>query len=219
MRKGFASYNDLQQDLNHLTPSNILQVEKPPTTTELNAEEVESLSTTFMAPIQLWSMKVNAETFKLGLRQLVRYSYGIPRDTVCIESWKHLSFAFLKHHEFIWPIIEECTDIMKTQVKHLKEAILFLRINPMLILQTIPKEVYDVVGLPKSYIDLLHNKLQAISIRTQDIKIQNDTTHRQICIQLVDELLQRSLEPKYLEDDLENPIEFSISLLGKILCK
>ncbi|KAI7905031.1 uncharacterized protein BX663DRAFT_501425 [Cokeromyces recurvatus] len=149
MQKGFISSNDLKE--HDLTPCSISNNKKQQVKDELKEEQIESLCTVYMAPIQLWSMKINSEAFSLGLRQLVRYSYGIPRDTVSIESWKHLSFAFLKNHELIWPVIEECTNIMKTQImitkdmiqnksvkaRQLKETILFLRINPMLILQII----------------------------------------------------------------------------------
>jgi hypothetical protein len=99
-----------------LTPQDITQIEIP-TEKLLSEKELETQSTWLMGPIQLWATKVEMNHFISGLRQLVRYSYGSPRDTTCIDAWRHLSFAFAKDHTLVWPVIEECLDIMQTQIR------------------------------------------------------------------------------------------------------
>ncbi len=88
----------------------------------------------------------------------------------------------------------------------------------MLILQTIPKEAFDVVKLPKSCIDLLHLKIQKLNIPPNTIKqTQVGFQHSPLCIQLLDELLSRSLEV-YLGQEMKDYTAFSTHLITKIFC-
>lgn len=99
-----------------LTPQNMTQL-KVSAESPLTGKELETQSTWLMGPIQLWATKIGTSSFVGGLRELVRYSYGLPQDTTCIDAWRHLSFAFAKDHTLVWPVIEESLDIMQTQIR------------------------------------------------------------------------------------------------------
>ncbi|KAL7313618.1 hypothetical protein PS15m_007342 [Mucor circinelloides] len=85
---------------------------------EFEPAQVETISVSLLLPLQLWSTRVNEHDFGSALRQLVRYCCGIPKDGTWIEAWKQLSFAFVKNHQLVWHVVEECTDILKSQIRY-----------------------------------------------------------------------------------------------------
>ncbi|GAA5817484.1 hypothetical protein MFLAVUS_011032 [Mucor flavus] len=156
-----------------------------------------------------------------ALRQLVYKSNSLPGEAICIDSWRHLSFAFIHNHELIWSVIQPCVDIMNSYsaAGELNEFALLKKITPMLILQTIPEESFDIVKLPKSYVDLLSERIKTIDIEPQNIKLCNTQgKHTPLCIKLMDALLSRSLEDNN-DGGIKSPVEFYIALLSKIFCK
>ncbi|KAF1804576.1 hypothetical protein V8B55DRAFT_1499181 [Mucor lusitanicus] len=196
-------------------------------------DQVQTISISLLLPLQLWSMRVSEQDFGSALRQLVHYCYGIPKDGTWIDAWKQLSFAFVKNHQLVWHVVEECTHILTSQISitqdmvsdtsiqamQWKDNIVFLRISPMLILQTIPKEAFDVLLLPNSYLNVIAHKLERIGVSRDTIKTtQQQDAHTPVCIQLMDELLQRSFESEQLDHDIQNSVDFSISLLAKLFC-
>ncbi|KAI8641797.1 hypothetical protein BD408DRAFT_202394 [Parasitella parasitica] len=198
-------------------------------TQKFTDDQVEAISKSLMIPLQLWSAQVGEQDFTLAVRQLVQYSYGIPKDGTWIEAWKQLSFAFENNHHLVWPVIETCTDILKEQISinqdvvrqtaNIKESVLFFRLSPMLILQTIPKNAFAPVLLPESYVNFIADKLRKIGISKSMLKItQRQDTHTPTCIQLMEELLQRSIEVGDLGQGIQNPTDFSIVLLVKLFC-
>ncbi|CEP13984.1 hypothetical protein [Parasitella parasitica] len=192
-------------------------------------DQVETISKSLMIPLQLWSARATEESFTSAIRQLVQYSYGLPKDGTWIEAWKQLSFAFENNHRFIWPVIETCTNIMREQISitqdfieqpaEIKEKIIFFRLSPMLILQAIPKNAYALLSLPDSYVNFITSKLMKIGISKSMLKVtQQQDTHLSTCIQLMEELLQRSLDTNGLDQGIPNIIDFSTSLLAKLFC-
>ncbi|KAI8350928.1 hypothetical protein EDC96DRAFT_519232 [Choanephora cucurbitarum] len=190
-------------------------------------ETTQLIKSVLIMPVQLWSSRIDPISFKLCLKQLVHYSYGIPKDIICVEAWINLRFALMQHPEAVWIVIEQCVVIMKQQpiltddlikntsdqARYLKENILFLRLNPLLILQTIPQQAYQEVCLPKSYIDIK----PSVRSKSNQIKTTTIITPRtQLAIELADELLYRSCEPSELGQDLHNPIEFAAALFDTI---
>ncbi|GAA5798278.1 hypothetical protein HPULCUR_003678 [Helicostylum pulchrum] len=59
-------------------------------------------------------MKVDDSLLVSALRQLVYKSNSLPGEAICIDSWRHLSFAFIHNYELIWSVIQPCVDIMKS---------------------------------------------------------------------------------------------------------
>jgi hypothetical protein len=104
-----------------LTPRDITHVEML-VEKQLEEQELAIKSTWLIGSIQLWATKVETNYFVSGLRQLVRYSYGLPQDTTCIDVWRHLSFVFAKDHALVWPVIEECLAIMQAQARYKKKS-------------------------------------------------------------------------------------------------
>ncbi|GAN07701.1 hypothetical protein MAM1_0172d07203 [Mucor ambiguus] len=207
LHKGFTvpnstSYLQGPQDIasSNLPVAEVSEVFEP--------DQVQTISISLLLPLQLWSARVSEGDFGSALRQLVQYCCGIPKDGTWIEAWKQFSFAFAKKHQLVWHAVEECTHVLASQTSmtqdvvhdtsiqamQWKESIVFLRISPMLILQTIPKDVFDVLKLPNSYVNLITHKLEKIGVSRDMIKTsQQQDAHAPVCIQLMDELLQRNM--------------------------
>lgn len=79
--------------------------------------QVQAISVSLLLPLQLWSTRVSEADFESALRQLVQYCCGIPKDDTWIEAWKQLSFAFVKNHQLVWHVVEECTHILTSQIR------------------------------------------------------------------------------------------------------
>ena len=77
--------------------------------------ELPALCSHLLGAFQLWSSKLKTAALENGLKQLVIKTCSLPGETVCIEAWKHLSFAFLKNHSLIWGVIRQCLNIMTEQ--------------------------------------------------------------------------------------------------------
>ncbi|KAI9348899.1 hypothetical protein BD770DRAFT_164252 [Pilaira anomala] len=185
-------------------------------------EELKELCLTLMGPVQLWSTKVDDDILRIALKQLVYKTDSLPGESICINSWRHLAFAFMQSHQLIWSVIQPCVDIMKSfkTTEELNELSLLKKITPMLILQTVPKESFDIVELPKSYVDLFSDKFKIIGINPQDIKLCNtQNSYTLLCIELADRLLQSSFDDNNDGSGVKSPVEFYIALLSKIFCK
>lgn len=80
-------------------------------------DQVQTISISLLLPLQLWSTRVSEHSFGSALRQLVQYCCGIPKDGTWIEAWKQLSFAFVKNHQLVWNVVEECTHNLTSQIR------------------------------------------------------------------------------------------------------
>ncbi|KAG2196055.1 hypothetical protein INT47_008149 [Mucor saturninus] len=176
-------------------------------------EEIKKMSTYLIAPIQLWSTKVDENLLKSALIQLVRKSYGLPGDHVCIDAWRNLSHAFSNNHDLIWGVMQECIAIMQSHTISHTLADDIMKVTPMLILQTIPEQSFDMVSLPKSYVNLLSKKFEMLAIDLQTIKVSSNNSNTGISIQLMDELLIRCFH-----EDWKPLAQFATTLISKIFC-
>lgn len=225
VQKGFVIPASGEGDT--LTPANIVNYnKKQETPVKIHSEqELTGICTTLMAAFQLWSTKVGGDALKSGLRQLVRKSYGLPNDPTCIDTWRYLSFAFLSDHSLIWDVITECLGIMTVQSINLDSGQdisrdeIFLILSPLLILQTIPKDAFDLISLPSSYVNLVSKKFNKIGVNPQSIK-QSNSINSKLCIQLMEELLNRSIVSKnaQVQDGVDSLAQFSTSLIINIFC-
>ncbi|KAL9548394.1 hypothetical protein MBANPS3_005703 [Mucor bainieri] len=216
-------------------PQDIVSLNIPATAVEesevFEPDQVQALSTSLLLPLQLWSTRVSEHDFGSALRQLVQYCCGIPKDGTWIDAWKQLSFAFVKNHQLVWPVVEECTHILTSQISHQHYAGRGPgHLHPDRTVERKHRvsedqphvdtaEAFDVLLLPSSYVNLIARKLEKIGVSRDAVKTsQQQDAHTPVCIQLMDELLQRSFEEDQLDQDIQNPVDFSTSLLVKLFC-
>ncbi|KAI8997390.1 hypothetical protein BDB01DRAFT_34833 [Pilobolus umbonatus] len=219
--RGFMKMNDSIADANKLDPTSITSVKYYIKETPFEGLDIDSFCMTLLTPLELWSRKVDTKSMEYALNQLIRKSCGSPNDGLFISAWQRLSFVYMDHHELIWCTLGECVHIMISQLKITEndlhdmtrlKHIIFVRLIPMLILQTIPKEYFKEVQVPRQYIALLKSRLVGLEVDPGLIRTSDKSKHSEVCIRLMDELINRCMNP-YESHDIA---KFAKSLLTKI---
>ncbi|KAI7863026.1 hypothetical protein BDF14DRAFT_1436212 [Spinellus fusiger] len=179
---------------------------------------------------EYWGRKVTIQVAKRGLRQLIQYTFSSPSNETNITLWNSLSSALIEHRSLVWLVIRKCIALMKQQreweenlkdksvydVSSTREKLLYDRLCPMLILQSIHSNAYSSVKLPEEVLEnnkdfLIKCKGSINCFKVSTVKSKRDG----FCEELLNVLLLRSEQPlEFVEIE-----KFSRELVGKMFTK
>ncbi|ORY08432.1 hypothetical protein K493DRAFT_332378 [Basidiobolus meristosporus CBS 931.73] len=171
--EGILSLLDLLRNLSKLENSTLTN---PGSTPPSNPGQIFGIERLFDL-IRKWTDSVPDQLWSSLVKPLLRKSYAFPKDTILIRFWNTISEALGRNPDAVDAVISEITNTLISQpnlalltndeaysrlTKEMldsnseessleMQALLFLRLHPLLVLKTLPGHCFEQVALSSSF--------------------------------------------------------------------